>query len=102
MSEPDSILDTTLTRPLSDLVSVNGIDMRKGDRIRRIEHESDSGLKELRDLCLMHSAEDTLELVEREQAKRAGKKVPEWKTITVWVSIATLVLSVIAWVLSKG
>lgn len=75
MSKTDNLFDTTLTRPLVDLVTVNGRDMARGEVIRRIESEKRRGLAELKNLCLTHESWDILKLVEAEQSKRLNRKI---------------------------
>ena len=93
----DSMFDTTFTRPLSDLVLVGGKDMTTGDKIRRLGRESDRNLEVAKEMCLVHDALDTLSLVEKEQSKRLRKKLPEWKTLAVWISVAAIIISLLSW-----
>jgi hypothetical protein len=102
MIETDNLFDTTLSRPLNDLVDVNGRDMTRGDKIRRIEAEADSALDTLKDLCLTHEAWDTLKLVETEQAKRLRKQLPEWKTWAFWLALTGSIIAIAAWLFPKA
>ena len=75
MSEVEDLFDKTMTRPLSDFVTVESLSIHRGDVIRRIESENNRGLATLKELCLTHGAWDTLSLVETEQAKRLNRKI---------------------------
>ena len=117
MDDTDNLFDTTMTRPIRDLLIAVGPDvMLAGDIRRRIRGASPEDLDELRRLCLDQGAFSILDLVDSEQSRRdesakydmvIGRLVvlekPHWTTTPgFWLTAAGFALAVwLGWLSSR-